>query len=140
MSKMYFYVKVKRLDGCVLNYQLPNDLQEAMSIYRKENPKTWTKMFKHALINIPLEPYSAKNNYRPLIGVGLIKNVFYLNKPKALRTRGQFLTFDNWSKKGWKHFWRSSAFLRHDHKLKSKINIMYQYYQWKKWYKNKARI
>ena len=111
-----------------------------MRIYRKENPKTWTKMFKHALINIPLEPYSAKNNYRPLIGVGLIKNVFYLNKPKSLRTRGQFLTFDNWSKKGWKHFWRSSAFLRHDHKLKSKINIMYQYYQWKKWHKSKARI
>ncbi|UTI85936.1 hypothetical protein NIT60_05670 [Mammaliicoccus sciuri] len=112
MSKMYFYVKVKRLDGRVLNYQLPNDLQEAMRIYRQENPKTWTKMFKHALINIPLEPYSAKNRYRPLIGVGLIKNVFYLNKPKALRTRGQFLTFDNWSKKGWKHFWRSLCFFK----------------------------
>lgn len=73
MSRKYFYVNVRLLNGRCMIYKLPRDLQYPMWQYVNENPKKWQNLLKEALINVPIRPY--KNN-KSVIRVGIIKSVF----------------------------------------------------------------
>lgn len=83
-----------------------------MQIFIEENPKTWRKLFTGGLINIHKEPY--RENYEPCMTIAYIKSAFISKKQKNKRTRGQFLTKDNWNQKGIRPFFQSLRFLQHD--------------------------
>lgn len=131
----YFAVKVEFLDGKKKVFQLPNDLQDACWQWKEDNPTTWKELLTNALINVPVEPYTEKNNYQPLMRVVKVKSFFILKKPRRSRTRGQFLTIDNWTRAGVGHFWESLRFLHHDFKLKTRIYQTLDYARWRR--KNK---
>ncbi|MXQ48811.1 hypothetical protein GRB29_05330 [Streptococcus pneumoniae] len=130
MGKSYYYVEVETLQGELLLFQLPKDLQAAMRAYRYENPLTWEDLLTEALINIPSTSYTKENNYQPTIRIGRVKKCLSLKKQQRRRSRGQFLTYDNWRAKGMKHFLESARFLQHDYSLWNRLLLLTDYYRW----------
>lgn len=130
--KKVFYVKVEFLDGQRWHYQLPADLQKPMRLYFHEHPEDWKSLLAGALINVPVEKYSKANHYQPLIRVAHVRQVYYKYKDQYWRTRGQFLTRENWQMPGLKHFWQSSRFLRHDFNRRSQWQIIRDYASWRR--------
>src|SRR3712207_5573591 len=98
---LYFYVEVEFLSGKRRVLQLPNDLQEAMRTYYETYPDTWKEVLTGALINAPFAPYTKANNFQPMIRLTRVKRVFYMRHQQKRRSRGQFLTKENWTQKGW---------------------------------------
>lgn len=130
-GKKIFYVDVELLNGRVYRYQLPNDLQEALLTYYQGNKDCWVELLEGALINVPSEKYTAKNNFEPIMRIGKVRRFYYKKHNQRWRTRGQFLIAENWQKSGVKHFWESLRFLQHDFKLQTKILQIVDYYRWR---------
>lgn len=124
MAKTNVFCKVKRLDGKTLVYQFPNDLREAMlESYRMGELKD---LMVGSLIVIPTTRY--RNNHARLT-VGLITKVFTAKRSQYWRTRGQFLTRDNWQGGIDKTHKR---FMRHDHSFINQWRIRYALHKWLK--------
>ena len=124
MAKTNVFCKVKRLDGRTLVYQFPNDLRQAMlESYRMGELKD---LMIGSLIVIPTTRY--KNNHARLT-VGLITKVFTAKRQQYWRTRGQFLTKDNWQNGIDKTHKR---FMRHDHSFINQWRIRYALHKWLK--------
>lgn len=132
MGKSYYYVEVETVQGESLIFQLPNDLQGAMRAYRHENPETWEALLKEALINIPSAPYTKANHYQPIIRLAKVKRSFSLKKQQRRRSRGQFLTKDNWQQKGFKHFRDSLRFIQYDYPFKIRVRLLLDFWRWKR--------
>ncbi|MGT2808972.1 hypothetical protein DIX60_10505 [Streptococcus iniae] len=131
MGKSYYYVEVETIQGESLIFQLPNDLQAAMRAYRHENPETWETLLKEALINIPSSSYTKANHYQPIIRLAKVKRSFSLKKQQRRRSRGQFLTRDNWEQKGLSHFSDNLRSIQHDYPFKIKVRLMFDFWCWK---------
>ena len=138
MGKNYYYVEVETLQGEQLCFQLPNDLQDGMRAYRHEHPLTWESLLVDALINIPSEGYTKANHYQPMIRLARVTRVFAQKKQQRRRSRGQFLTSDNWQRKGLKHFLESARFIQHDYKLWNQWVLLSDYFRWN-WRKKKKK-
>lgn len=131
-KKKIFYVKVETLGGREAIFQLPKDLQQPMRIYCHDHPKDWQNLLLGALINIPMADYTAKNNYQPMISLAWVTGFFYRYHYQKWRTRGQFLTQDNWQTKGRQHFWQTLTFVQHDYPWWIKFRIFWDYYRWRR--------
>lgn len=134
---LYVFLKVIWLNGKKQILQLPKDLQKPMQQYIEDNPHTWRKLFVGGLINVPSEPYRV--NYEPQMTVAYIKGAFVNKKPRNNRTRGQFLTKENWNQPGVKHFFQTLRFLQHDLKKSTKRRQFLDYIRWK-WRLRKGKI
>lgn len=128
MGKSYYYVEVETIQGESLIFQLPNDLQGAMRDYRHD----WEALLKEALINIPSASYTKANHYQPIIRLVKVKKSFSLKKQQRRRSRGQFLTKDNWQQKGFKHFRDSLRFIQHDYPFKIRVRLLLDFWRWKR--------
>lgn len=131
MGKSYYYVEVETLAGETICLQLPNDLQGAMRAYRQAHPITWENLLADALINIPSATYSKENNYQPTIRLVRVKRSFSSKKQQRRRTRGQFLTKENWQQDGLTNFRDSLRFIQHDYPRKNKLILLLDYGRWK---------
>lgn len=131
MGKSYYYVEVETLQGELLTFQLPKDLQEAMRAYRHANPLTWEELLAEALINIPSAAYTKDSGYQPIIRLGKVKRSFSLKKQQCRRSRGQFLTKDNWQQAEVKHFRDTLRFIQHDYPLRNKVVLWLDYWRWR---------
>ncbi|MBE3600748.1 DUF7679 family protein [Streptococcus agalactiae] len=130
MGKSYYYVEVETLQGELVTFQLPKDLQEAMRAYRHTNPLTWEDLLAEALINIPSAAYTKNNDYQPTIRLGKVKRSFSLKKQQRRRSRGQFLTKDNWQQTDLKHFRDNIRFIQHDYPFRNKVILWLDYWRW----------
>lgn len=126
---LYVFLKVVWLNGKKEILQMPKDLRKAMQIYIEENPETWRNLLVGGLINVPAEPY--KQGYEPRMTIAYIKQAFISEKQKKKRTRGQFLTKENWTQRGVKHFFQTLRFLQHDFKTSTKFHQLFEYARWK---------
>lgn len=134
MGKNYYYVEVETLQGEHICFQLPNDLQGGMRAYRHDNPLTWESLLRDALINIPSDGYTKANHYQPMIRLARVSRVFAQKKQQRRRSRGQFLTSDNWQQKGNKHFLESARFIQHDYKWWNQWVLLSDYCRWRRRY------
>ena len=87
-----------------------------------------------ALINVPTSKYTKKG--KVTLRLGKIVHVFVLNRKYRRRTRGQFLTRDNWQGKLNK---ANVLFLLHDHSLMNKIRIRFDLIMWRLRFKSKPQ-
>lgn len=136
MKKQYFYIKVEFLDGRKQIFQLPQDLQEACREWKRDHPNNWKQLLQGALINVPSEDYKVANKYQPLMRIGLVVNFFALPRQQKWRSRGQFLTLDNWTRPGVRHFWASLRFLQHDFKWQTRLVQVLDYARWRQRYRS----
>ena len=90
------------------------------------------RYFKWSLINVPTSKYTKKG--KVTLRLGKIVHVFVLNRKYRRRTRGQFLTRDNWQGKLNK---ANVLFLLHDHSLMNKIRIRFDLIMWRLRFKSK---
>lgn len=135
-TPLFVYVHVERLDGKKERLQLPKDLQEPMRLYIEEHPTNWKELLQGGLINIPTKPYY-KNNEPPMT-IAYILNVYRRAGQQKKRTRGQFLTKENWQQSGITHFFDTLRFLQHDYKKATQYRQIVDYLRWKcrkKWFK-----
>ena len=129
-TKTNVFCKVLLPNGKRLTYQLPNDLREAMlQSYADGELKG---ILNGALINVPTSKYTTKG--KVTLRLGKIVHVFVLNRKYRRRTRGQFLTRDNWQGKLNK---ANVLFLLHDHSLMNKIRIRFDLIVWRLRFKSK---
>ena len=129
-TKTNVFCKVLLPNGKRLTYQLPNDLREAMlQSYADGELKG---ILNGALINVPTSKYTKKG--KVTLHLGKIVHVFVLNRKYRRRTRGQFLTRDNWQGKLNK---ANVLFLLHDHSLMNKIRIRFDLIMWRLRFKSK---
>ena len=127
-EKTNVFCKVLLPNGKRLTYQFPNDLREAMlQSYADGELKD---LLSGALINVPTSKYTKKGK----VTLGKIVHVFVLNRKYRKRTRGQFLTRDNWQGKLNK---ANVLFLLHDHSLANKIRIRLDLIMWRLRFKSK---
>lgn len=131
MGKNYYYVRVETLKGDIIDFQLPNDLQAGMRAYRHKHPQDWEELFRDALINIPSSAYTKANNYQPMIRLACIRKVFTQKKQQRRRSRGQFLTRENWSQRGVIHFFESARFIQHDYSRWNQCVLLCDYARWR---------
>lgn len=130
-EKTNVFCKVLLPNGKRLTYQFPNDLREAMlQSYADGELKN---LLSGALINVPTSKYTKKG--RVTLRLGKIVCVFVLNRKYRRRTRGQFLTRDNWQGKLNK---ANVLFLLHDHSLMNKIRIRLDLIMWRLRFKSKS--
>lgn len=129
--KKIFYVQVEFLNGKRWHYQLPRDLQKPMRMHFHEYPDDWKNLLFGALINVPTDVYKDSNNYQPLIHLARVRKLYYRYEEQYWRTRGQFLTRENWQTAGLKHFRESVRFLRHDFRWRNKLIITLDYCRWR---------
>lgn len=135
-TPLFVYVHVDRLDGEKEHLQLPKDLQEPMQIYIEEHPNNWKALLKGGLINVPTKPYRKKSE--PPMTIAYILNVYRRPGQQRKRTRGQFLTKENWQQPGMAHFFETLRFLQHDYKKATQRRQIVDYLRWKwrkKWHK-----
>ena len=131
-KKTNVFCKVLLPNGKRLTYQLPNDLREAMlQSYADGELKG---ILNGALINVPTSKYTKKG--KVALRLGKIVHVFVLNRKYRRRTRGQFLTRDNWQGKLNK---ANVLFLLHDHSLVNKIRIRFDLIMWRLRFKSKSQ-
>lgn len=131
MGKNYYYVDVTFLDGHRESFQLPKDLQAGLRQYRYHHQTNWESLLLNALINVPSEPYSKRNHYRPMIRLAYVTRFYCLKQQQRKRSRGQFLVKENWQTKGLKHFLESGRFLYHDYSFINKCILCLDYYRWR---------
>ena len=117
------FVDVELLNGNIVKYQIPNDLQSAMK-------QAWyndalSEVLLDALINVPTSPY--KKDGSVTLHLGRIVTIHLLHKKQQLRTRGQFLTNDVWQRKLDK---AQIKFLLHDHSFLNKCRIRFDLFRW----------
>ena len=117
------FVDVELLNGNVIKYQIPNDLQVAMKQAWYNDSLSETLL--DALINVPTSPY--KKNGSAKLHLGRIVTIYLLHKKQQLRTRGQFLTNDVWQRKLDK---AQIKFLLHDHSFLNKCRIRFDLFRW----------
>lgn len=129
--KKIFYVQVEFLNGKRWHYQLPRDLQKPMRIYFHEHPDDWKNLLYGALINVPTDVYKESNSYQPLMHLARVRKLYYRYEEQYWRTRGQFLTRENWQTAGLRHFKESIRFLRHDFSRRNKLIITLDYCRWR---------
>ena len=131
-EKTHVFCKVLLPNGKRLTYQFPNDLREAMlQSYADGELKD---LLSGALINVPTSKYTKKR--KVTLRLGKIVHVFGLNRKYRRRTRGQFLTRDNWQGKLNK---ANVLFLLHDHSLVNKIRIRFDLIMWRLRFKSKSQ-
>lgn len=131
-EKTNVFCKVLLPNGKRLTYQFPNDLREAMlQSYADGELKD---LLSGALINVPTSKYTKKR--KVTLRLGKIVHVFVLNRKYRRRTRGQFLTRDNWQGKLNK---ANVLFLLHDHSLVNKIRIRFDLIMWRLRFKSKSQ-
>ncbi|MBT2155110.1 DUF2811 domain-containing protein [Enterococcus faecalis] len=135
-TPLFVYVHVERLDGEKEHLQLPKDLQEPMQMYIEEHPNNWKALLKGGLINVSIKPYRKKSE--PPMTIAYILNVYRRPGQQRKRTRGQFLTKENWQQPGMAHFFETLRFLQHDYKKATQRRQIVDYLRWKwrkKWHK-----
>ncbi|WP_334328789.1 DUF7679 family protein [Companilactobacillus sp. HBUAS59699] len=131
MRRTYYAVKVKRIDGKILHFRLPNDLQRAMTAHHKESDD-WKSVLKGALINIEMAPH--RTSAQPPITVALVKTVFIIDK-SFMSTRSQFVSKDNWE--GTENIHQLYSYLRHDYSFLNRLEIINDIKFWKTGKRNK---
>ena len=130
-EKTNVFCKVLLPNGKRLTYQFPNDLRKAMlQSYADGELKN---LLSGALINVPTSKYTIKG--KVTLRLGKIVHIFVLNRKYKRRTRGQFLTRDNWQGKLNK---ANVLFLLHDHSLVNKIRIRLDLIMWRLRFKSKS--
>lgn len=117
------FVDVELLNGDVIEYQIPNDLQYAMKQAWHNN--ALSEILLDALINVPTSPY--KKDGSVTLHLGRIVTIRLLHKKQQLRTRGQFLIKDAWQHKLDK---AQIKFLLHDHSFLNKCRIRFDLFRW----------
>lgn len=117
------FVDVELLNGDIVKYQIPNDLQYAMK--QAWYNDTLSEVLLDALINVPTSPY--KKDGSVTLHLGRIVGVHLRNKKQYLRTRGQFLIKDAWQHKLDK---AQIKFLLHDHSFLNKCRIRFDLFRW----------
>lgn len=117
------FVDVELLNGNVIKYQIPNDLQKPMKQAWFNDSLSGTLL--DALINVPTSPY--KKNGSVKLHLGRIVTIYHLPQKQQLRTRGQFLTNDVWQRKPDK---AQIKFLLHDHSFLNKCRIRFDLFRW----------
>ena len=117
------FVDVELLNGDIVKYQIPNDLQGAMK--QAWYNDTLSEVLLDALINVPTSPY--KKDGSVTLHLGRIIAIHLLHKKQRLRTRGQFLTNDVWQHKLDK---AQIKFLLHDHSFLNKCRIRFDLFRW----------
>ena len=117
------FVDVELLNGNVIKYQIPNDLQKPMKQAWFNDSLSGTLL--DALINVPTSPY--KKNGSVKLHLGRIITIYHLPQKQQLRTRGQFLTNDVWQRKLDK---AQIKFLLHDHSFLNKCRIRFDLFRW----------
>lgn len=117
------FVDVELLNGNVIKYQIPNDLQKPMKQAWFNDSLSGTLL--DALINVPTSPY--KKNGSVKLHLGRIVTIYHLPQKQQLRTRGQFLTNDVWQRKLDK---AQIKFLLHDHSFLNKCRIRFDLFRW----------
>ena len=112
------------LNGKRLTYQFPNDLRKAMlQSYHEGSLK---EILNGALINVPTTKYNKKG--QAVLHLGQITQVFIATHKSRWRTRGQFLTSDNWQGELDR---ADIRFLLHDHSFLNKIRIRLDLFKWR---------
>lgn len=117
------FVDVELLNGNVIKYQIPNDLQKPMKQAWFNDSLSETLL--DALINVPTSPY--KKNGSVKLHLGRIITIYHLPQKQQLRTRGQFLTNDVRQRKLDK---AQIKFLLHDHSFLNKCRIRFDLFRW----------
>lgn len=130
-AKTNVFCKVLLPNGRRVTYQFPNDLREAMlQSYIDGELK---ELLNGALINVPTSKYTKKGKVKLRLGKTIC--VFVLNRKYRRRTRGQFLTTDNWQGKLNK---ANVLFLLHDHSFINKFRILLDLVMWRLRFKSKS--
>lgn len=119
------FVDVELLNGNVIEYQIPNDLQKPMRQAWFNDEGFLKNLLLDALINVPTSRY--KKNGSVKLHLGRIVGVHLRNKKQYLRTRGQFLIKDAWHHKLDK---AQIKFLLHDHSFLNKCRIRFDLFRW----------
>lgn len=123
-KKANVFCKVRMLNGKRLTYQFPNDLRKAMlDSYHEGSLK---EIMNGALINVPTTKYNKKG--QAILHLGQITQVFIATHKSRWRTRGQFLTSDNWQGELDK---ADIRFLLHDHSFLNKVRICLDLLKWR---------
>jgi hypothetical protein len=123
-TKANVFCKVRMLNGTRLTYQFPNDLRKAMlQSYHEGSLK---EILNGALINVPTTKYNKKG--QATLHLGKITQVFVATHKSRWRTRGQFLTSDNWQGELDK---ADIRFLLHDHSFLNKVRIRLDLFKWR---------
>lgn len=125
------FVDIELLNGDIVKYQIPNDLQKPMKQAWFED--SLSEVLLDALINVPTSSY--KENGSVTLHLGRIVAIHCLHKKQQLRTRGQFLTNDAWQGKLDK---TQIKFLLHDHSFLNKCRIRFDLFRWQRRFASKT--
>lgn len=125
------FVDVELLNGDIVKYQIPNDLQKAMKQAWFDN--SLSEVLLDALINVPTSPYKKDGSVK--LHLGRIITIRLLHKKQQLRTRGQFLTNNVWQRKLDK---AQIKFLLHDHSFLNKCRIRFDLFRWQRRFASKT--
>ena len=127
------FVDIELLNGDIVKYQIPNDLQKPMKQAWFDN--SLSEVLLDALINVPTSPYKANGSVT--LHLGRIVSIYHLHQKQKLRTRGQFLTNDAWQGKLDK---TQIKFLLHDHSFLNKCRIRFDLFRWQRRFASKTRF
>ena len=126
MTRTYFAVKVKRIDGKKLHFKLPKDLQSAMAKHRNHGGD-WKGILKGALVNIEMAPHTT--NLQPPITTAMVLGVYVVDR-KFKSTRSQFISHDSWD--GSMSISQVYGYLHHDYSLLNRLEIRNDINFWKR--------
>lgn len=119
-------VKTVDIHGVERIYQLPNDINYLIHKEWLEDPTIVKTTLKNALITVPKTRYVKGVAKMTMVKV---TNVFTFDRTVRWRTRGQFLTYDNWAKNLWTTT-KNIRFVQHDYTPLNKLRLTMMLLRW----------
>ena len=119
-------VKTVDIHGVERIYQLPNDINYLIHKEWLEDPTIVKTTLKNALITVPKTRYVKGVAKMTMVKV---TNVFAFDRTVRWRTRGQFLTYDNWATNLWTTT-KNIRFVQHDYTPLNKLRLAMILLRW----------
>lgn len=119
-------VKTVDIHGVERIYQLPNDINHLIHKEWLEDPTIVKTTLKNALITVPKTRYVKGVAKMTMVKV---TNVFTFDRTVRWRTRGQFLTYDNWATNLWTTT-KNIRFVQHDYTPLNKLRLTMMLLRW----------
>ena len=119
-------VKTVDIHGVERIYQLPNDINYLIHKEWLEDPTIVKTTLKNALITVPKTRYVKGVAKMTMVKV---TGVFTFDRTVRWRTRGQFLTYDNWATNLWTTI-KNIRFVQHDYTPLNKLRLTMILLRW----------
>lgn len=119
-------VKTVDIHGVERIYQLPNDINYLIHKEWLEDPAIVKTTLKNALITVPKTRYVKGVAKMTMVKV---TGVFTFDRTVRWRTRGQFLTYDNWATNLWTTT-KNIRFVQHDYTPLNKLRLTVMLLRW----------